>query len=89
MPERSEDLPAEAVTALWQGNKIEAIKILRKAQHIDLKQGKDRIDQYIKNEPALQHKFETAQAESLRGLVRWLLLAIALAVIVYYLFVGA
>lgn len=86
MAERSNDFPAEAVTALWQGNKIEAIKILRQAFHIDLKDAKDKIDQYVKNEPALQQKLATAQTESLHGLVRWLL-AIALALMVYYLFV--
>jgi ribosomal protein L7/L12 len=87
MAERSDDFPAETVTALWQGNKIEAIKILRQALHIDLKGAKDKVDQYVSNEPALQQKLATAQTESLRGLVRWLL-AIALALIVYYLFVA-
>jgi ribosomal protein L7/L12 len=87
MAERSDDFPAEAVTALWQGNKIEAIKILRQALHVDLKDAKDKVDQYVSNEPALQQKLATAQTESLRGLVRWLL-AIALALIVYYLFVA-
>jgi len=87
MAERSDDFPAEAVTALWQGNKIEAIKILRQAHHLDLKDAKDKVDQYVRNEPALQQKLATAQTESLRGLVRWLL-AIALALIVYYLFIA-
>ena len=87
MAERRDDFPAEAITALWQGNKIEAIKILRQAHHLDLKGAKDKVDRYVSNEPALQQKLATAQTESLRGLVRWLL-AIALALIVYYLFVA-
>jgi len=89
MAERKDDLPAEAISALWQGNKIEAIKILRRALHIDLKDAKDRVDQYVRNEPALQQKLATVQTESLRGLTRWLLLAIALALIVYYLIAAA
>jgi ribosomal protein L7/L12 len=89
MAERKDDLPAEAISALWQGNKIEAIKILRRALHIDLKDAKDRVDQYVRNEPALQQKLATVQTESLRGLARWLLLAIALALIVYYLIFAA
>jgi ribosomal protein L7/L12 len=88
MVEPRDDFPAEAITALWQGNKIEAIKILRQAHHLDLKDAKDKVDQYVSNEPALQQKLATAQTESLRGLVRWLLMAIALALIVYYLFVA-
>jgi len=87
MAERRDDFPAETITALWQGNKIEAIKILRQAHHLDLKDAKDKVDQYVRNEPALQQKLATAQTESLRGLVRWLL-AIALALIVYYLFIA-
>jgi ribosomal protein L7/L12 len=87
MVEGRDDFPAEAITALWQGNKIEAIKILRQAHHLDLKDAKDKVDQYLSNEPALQQRLATAQTESLPGLVRWLL-AIALALIVYYLFVA-
>jgi ribosomal protein L7/L12 len=87
MAERRDDFPAEAITALWQGNKIEAIKILRQAHHLDLKDAKNKVDRYVSNEPALQQTLATAQTESLRGLVRWLL-AIALALIVYYLFVA-
>ena len=54
MAERRDDFSAEAITALWQGNKIEAIKILRQAHHLDLKDAKDKVDQYVRNEPALQ-----------------------------------
>jgi hypothetical protein len=43
----------------------------------------------VRNEPALQQKLATVQTESLRGLARWLLLAIALALIVYYLILAA
>jgi ribosomal protein L7/L12 len=88
MAERSDDFPAETVTALWQGNKIEAIKILRQSRHIDLKEAKDKVDQYVKNEPALQQKLATAQTESLRGLVRWLFIIGVVAIAVYYLFLA-
>jgi ribosomal protein L7/L12 len=88
MAERSDDFPAEAITALWQGNKIEAIKILRQALHIDLKDAKDKVDQYVSNEPALQQKLATAQTESLRGLARWLFIIGAVVLIVYYFFVA-
>jgi ribosomal protein L7/L12 len=88
MAERSDDFPAEVVNALWQGNKFEAIKILRQALHIDLKDAKDKVDQYVKNEPALQQKLATAQTESLRGLVRWLFIIGVVAIAVYYLFLA-
>lgn len=87
MAERSNDFPAEAITALWQGNKIEAIKIVRQTQHIDLKEAKDKVDQYLSNEPALQQKLATAQTESVRGLARWLFIIGVLAIAGYYLLV--
>ena len=88
MAERRDDFPAEAIAALWQGNKIEAIKILRQALHVDLKDAKDKVDRYVSNEPALQQKLATAQTESLRGLARWLFIIGAVVLIVYYLFVA-
>lgn len=87
MAERSEALPPEAIDALQQGNKIEAIKIVREAQKLDLKDAKGRVDDYVKNDPVLQQKFASAQAEATGSLVRWLIL-IALAIAGYYLFVA-
>ena len=46
MAERSEALPPEAIDALQRGNKIEAIKLVRAAQKLDLKDAKDRVDAY-------------------------------------------
>jgi ribosomal protein L7/L12 len=87
MAERNEALPPEAIDALQQGNKIEAIKIVREAQKLDLKDAKDKVDDYVKNDPVLQQKFASAQAEMTGSLVRWLIL-IALAIAGYYLFVA-
>lgn len=83
MAERKDDLPAEAVTALWQGNKIEAIKMVRQALQIDLKGAKDRVDQYVRNEPALQQQLAAAQTESFRSLARWLFIIALVAIAVY------
>jgi ribosomal protein L7/L12 len=88
MAEQTIDFPAEAVAALWQGNKIEAIKILRQAHHLDLKDAKHKVDRYVSNAPALQQKLATVQTESLRGLARWLFIIGAVAIAVYYLFVA-
>jgi ribosomal protein L7/L12 len=87
MAERSEVLPPEAIDALQRGNKIEAIKFVRESSKVDLKDAKDRVDDYVKNDPVLQQKFASAQAETTRSLVRWLIL-IALAIVGYYLFVA-
>ena len=85
MAERSEALLPEAIAALQQGNKIEAIKLVREAQKLDLKDAKDRVDDYVKNDPVLQQKFASAQAETTGSLVRWLII-IAVAILGYYFF---
>ena len=87
MREHSEALPPEAIAALQRGNKIEAIKLVRKASNLGLKDAKDRVDDYVQNDPVLQQKFASAQAETTGSLVRWLIL-IALAIAGYYLFVA-
>lgn len=87
MAERTEALPSEAISALQRGNKIEAIKIVRQASKLDLKDAKDRVDDYVKNDPVLQQKFASAQAETKGSLIRWLII-IAVAIAGYYLFVA-
>ncbi len=87
MAERSEALPSEAISALQRGNKIEAIKIVREASKLDLKDAKDRVDDYVKNDPVLQQKFASAQAETTSSLVRWLII-IAVAILAYFFFVA-
>jgi ribosomal protein L7/L12 len=88
MNNQRDELPPEAMTALWQGNKIEAIKILRQARNIGLKDAKDKIETYVKNDPALQHKLATAHAEATRGLVRWLIIFAVLAIAGYYFLIS-
>jgi hypothetical protein len=41
----------------------------------------------VKNDPVLQQKFASAQAETMGSLVRWLII-IAVAIAGYYLFVA-
>jgi len=85
MAERTESLPPEAIAALQRGNKIEAIKLVRAAQKLDLKDAKDKVDDYVKNDPVLQQKFASAQAETKGNLIRWLII-IAVAILGYYFF---
>jgi ribosomal protein L7/L12 len=85
MAEHSEAFPPEAISALQRGNKIEAIKLVREAQKLDLKDAKDRVDDYVKNDPVLQQKFASAQAETTSSLVRWLIL-IAVGILGYFFF---
>jgi len=47
-------LPPEVVSALRSGRKIEAIKLLREAKGIGLKEAKHAVDAYIRANPSIQ-----------------------------------
>jgi ribosomal protein L7/L12 len=85
MESQTTDLPAEAIDALWQGSKIEAIKIVRRARNLDLKGAKDKVEEYLRNNPALRQKLATVQAETRAVLVRWLVILAVLAIGGYFL----
>lgn len=67
----SEALPAAAVSALWQGQVIEAIKVVRLERHVDLKDAKDQVDAYLRRQPVLKQRIEQRQADTREGLLRW------------------
>ena len=48
------NLPAEVVNAILAGRKIEAIKLLREARGIGLKEAKHAVDAYIRENPSAQ-----------------------------------
>lgn len=71
-PPVDEPLPQAAVTALWQGHVVEAIKLVRLERNIGLKEAKGQVDAYLLRQPVLKKKMEQAQAETWEGLLRWL-----------------
>jgi len=82
-PIKIESLPETAVAALMQGNKIEAIKIVREARRIDLKEAKDAVEEYVRTQPALQQKFKASSEQAKAGLFK-LTVGIALAAAAAY-----
>ncbi|MBM4125871.1 MAG: hypothetical protein FJ247_00775 [Nitrospira sp.] len=85
---RSPDLPKAAVDALWQGNVIKAIKVVRQELNIGLKESRNVVDAYIASQPALKKKMDkvlaTAQRRFISWLVGFLILAAGLASLVMY-----
>ncbi len=54
------NIPPEAVAELEQGNKIEAIKIIREKTGLDLKQAKELAENYnAESHPGLKNEFKT------------------------------
>ena len=81
--QRSADMPADVITALSRGQKIEAIKRLREARGIGLKEAKDAVDSYVAADPALRARLGAIQEESKRSLFTYLGVIIILAVLAY------
>lgn len=85
-PRRASDLPKGAVEALWQGNVIQAIKVVRQERNIGLKEAKDAVDAYIASQPGLKKKIDqvlaTAQQRFIRWLIGFLVLAVGIALLV-------
>lgn len=72
------ELPPMVVDALTRGRKIEAIKLLRKARGIGLKEAKEALDAYSPNEPPVSGSVVSGGGSRLP----WLVVAILLALLV-------
>ena len=62
--------PTDAIQALRRGNKIEAIKLVRLARNIGLKEAKDAVEDYLRAQPALLQQLNASQAQGREGFVR-------------------
>lgn len=84
----SDELPAAVISALRQGNKIEAIKLLRQARGGDLKTSKDTVDAYLRAQPALRERLVTARAEKSQSYLIWVILLLTLSIAAYLFLKG-
>jgi hypothetical protein len=81
-------IPPEAVAALEQGNKIEAIKIVRMASGTGLKESKDAVEQYLHQHQDLFQRYSVIASENNRSSGMKLLLFIAAAAAAAYFFMS-
>jgi ribosomal protein L7/L12 len=88
MSDTPTNLPQAAVAALWKGQKIEAIKILRGEHNLDLHDAKQAVDAYVKGEPALQKRLAEAQAETRKECVMWFIPILVILAGMYYFLAG-
>jgi hypothetical protein len=98
MQQSPDSLPAEVVDALRRGNKIEAIKLLRNATGLGLKEAKDAVERIEVgeslapservNSPTLSREIETAPGEVRRSGSpwRWGVAVFAAAMAAYFWF---
>lgn len=74
----STTIPPQAIAELQQGRKIEAIRIVRAAQGLGLKEAKEAVEAYVRSQPALQHALEARNREAKANLARWLVVVAAM-----------
>ncbi len=72
-------LPLDAIGALELGQKIDAIKIVRKEMHLDLKSAKDVVEAYEKQNP-VTHAPPHLDLDAGSPALLWLCLIVVLAV---------
>jgi len=79
-------LPSAVLAALHQGNKIEAIRLLRQATGLGLKEAKDAIDSFQSGDRTEPGKLSPGEVPK-SGIGIWLVVALAaLALLAYYFF---
>lgn len=78
--------PTDAIQALRRGNKIEAIKLVRLARNIGLKEAKDAVEDYLRAQPALLQQLNAFQAQGREGFVRWLVMILLVLAAGTYLY---
>jgi len=83
-----QDLPRDALAALENGNKIEAIKHVREARNIGLKEAKDVVEEYLADMPNLRVRMAAASHKRAGGGLGWVLLASVVALAAYYVHTG-
>jgi ribosomal protein L7/L12 len=78
-------IPSQAIAELQQGRKIEAIRIVRAAQSLGLKEAKEMVEAYVETQPALKLALEAKNKEAKATLVRWLAVVAAMIAVAYVL----
>ena len=81
-------LPLEAVTLLQEGRFVEAIKAVREAEVLGLREAKQRVDAYLAREPLIRAQIELRQRAARRKFFFWFLVVDLLiaAGVIYWLF---
>ena len=86
MPDPHPPLPPQALDALRRGNKIEAIKLVRAAHGIGLKEAKDAVETYARAHPTEPGRGSPGLVQDKRSKPWWILVLVVAAVAVYLLF---
>ena len=84
MQNDSATIPPSAVAALQAGRKIEAIKLVREADGIGLKEAKDAVERYVALHPELQAQIAMQNLEVGKKFWGWVLFVAAIVALLLY-----
>ena len=73
----SSELPTDVIAAIQANRKIEAIKLLREARGIGLREAKEAVDAYIKANPHLEIDKRAGSRSPMSPLILFLLIGTA------------
>jgi len=88
MNNKGQELPAEAIAALKNGSKIEAIKCVREQQGLGLKEAKELVEQFIEANTEIKNHMLSANATSAKISLRWLIVIVLIGIAAYKIFTG-
>jgi ribosomal protein L7/L12 len=88
MNDVNQSLPAEAVTALENGSKIDAIKCVREQRGLGLKEAKEFVEQFIEANPEVKSRMNAANVKSAKISLRWLIVIVLLGIAAYKIYTG-
>jgi ribosomal protein L7/L12 len=78
-------VPETAVAALEQGRVIEAIKIVRAVHGLGLKESKDAVDGYLRNNPEVRQRLSETSSEATHKLGLWVGLFVGVGIVVWFM----
>ena len=85
-PDRPVRLSKSAIDALWQGNVVGAISLVRKERGIGMAEAKELVVTYIGTQPALKKKIDQVLATAKRRFIGWMAgVLVVAAAIAYFL----
>lgn len=82
--DRSVRLSKSAIDALWQGNVVGAINIVRKERGVGMAEAKELVVTYIGTQPALKKKIDLVLATAKRRFIGWMAGVLAVAAAIAY-----
>ena len=89
MSKTGQGLPENAIVALENGSKIEAIKYVREHQGVGLKEAKDLVEQFIETNPGVKSSMHAANVKSAKVSFRWLIVIVLVGIAAYKIFTGS